>query len=192
MRKLILLSVILFSMLTLNSYSQKNTTPPEKYGMTLNVGGGLGYFGYVGGVLPVASLNFEFDVVKNFTLAPFIGVYSYHDLYYYRDPYLPHDDYRYYSYNVTVVPMGVKGTYYFDQLFHAGPKWDFYAAASVGFAYSHVVWESGYYGDRRVYKNGAPLYLDAHIGAEYHLNKKAGLFLDLSTRVSTFGLAIHF
>jgi hypothetical protein len=35
------------------------------------------------------------------------------------------------------------------------------------------------------------LFLDLHLGAEYHLNNRVGLFLDLSTGVSTIGLAIH-
>jgi hypothetical protein len=30
-----------------------------------------------------------------------------------------------------------------------------------------------------------------HVGAEYHLSRKVGLFLDLSTGVSTLGLAFH-
>jgi len=35
------------------------------------------------------------------------------------------------------------------------------------------------------------LFLNIHIGAEYHINKKVGVFLDLSSGVSTIGLAIH-
>jgi len=166
----------------------------EKFGNTLNLGAGIGYYGYVGHTLPVGIINYEFDIARNFTLAPFIGIYSYKNYYYWGNPGKWNNDpsYRQYSYRVTVVPVGIKGSYYFDQLFHASEKWDFYAAGSVGFAFRSVTWENGYYGDKRAYHSASPLYLDAHIGAELHLSQKVGLFLDLSTRVSTFGLAVHF
>jgi hypothetical protein len=171
----------------------QETSSSEKYGKTLNLGAGIGYYGYLGRTLPVGMLNFEFDVAKNFTLAPFIGIYSHRNYYYWGNPNKPNWDesYRRYSYKVTSIPVGLKGTYYFDELLHANSKWDFYAAASLGFVFRSVVWENNYYGDRQVYKSSSPLYLDAHIGTEYHLNKKLGLFLDLSTGLSTFGLAIH-
>lgn len=40
-------------------------------------------------------------------------------------------------------------------------------------------------------RHAGALYLDGHIGAEYHISQKIGIFLDLSSGVSTFGLAIH-
>lgn len=161
----------------------------EKYGKTLNIGVGVGYYGHLGQPLPVGNINFEFDLFKNFTLAPFIGLYSYRRNYYWGDKNNPS---RYYSNNTLVIPMGVKGTYYFDQLFKATQKWDFYVAGSVGFSYQNTVWENGYYGDVKMGSYASPLYLDAHAGAEYHLTTKTGLFLDLSTGVSTVGLAFHF
>ena len=193
MKKLIIISTVFLTALTMNC-NAKDDSDPEKHGNTLNLGAGVGYFGYVGHALPVGMINYEFDVARNFTLAPFVGVYSYQNYYYWGNPNGSNGDpsYRQYSYRETVVPVGVKGTYYFDELFHAGEKWDFYAAGSVGFVFRSVVWESGYYGDRRVYQSGSALYLSAHVGAEYHLNKKLGLFLDLSSDVSTFGLAVHF
>ncbi len=192
MKKSILLSALFLGLLTINSDAQDKPAP-EKFGNTLNLGAGIGYYGYIGHSIPFGTINYEFDVVKNFTLAPFAGVYSYQNHYYWGNPSKPFEDpsYRQYSYRVTVIPVGVKGTYYFDQLLHAGQKWDFYAAGSVGFAVRNVVWESDYYGDKKVYHNPSPLYLDAHIGAECHVSQKVGIFLDLSTGVSTFGLAIH-
>ena len=191
MKKLIIISIVLLSSFTFNVNAQDNSYP-EKFGKTLNIGVGIGYYGYVGRSLPVGSVNFEFDVVRNFTLAPFVGMYGYQSDYFWGDPRYPNDSYRYYTYRETVVPLGVKGTYYFDELLNAGSRWDFYLAGSIGFVYRHVVWESDYYGDKSVYRTSSALFLDAHIGAEYHLNHKAGLFLDLSTGVSTIGVAIHF
>lgn len=173
---------------TISMFVADKTTSTEKYGNTLNVGLGIGYYGYVGHSIPVINLNYEFDIAKNFTLAPFIGFYSYSNNYYYGDP---HNGYRYYNYHETVVPIGVKGTYYFDNLLNAGPKWDFYLAGSLGVAIVNSYWDQGYYGDRNVLGGSSALFLDAHIGTEYHISNKIGVILDLSTGVSTIGLAIH-
>jgi hypothetical protein len=166
----------------------------EKYGNTLNLGAGIDYYGNVGYVVPGVIANYEFDVFRNFTLAPFVGASTFQNHYYWGNPNKPNWDpsYHNYYYNEIVVPVGVKGSYYFDQLLHAGPKWDFYAAASIGFAFRTVIWENDYNGDRSVYQHVSPLYMALHAGAEYHLNPKTGLFLDLSTGISTFGLAVHF
>lgn len=192
MKKLIIISIVSLAALTFNSNAQDKQSG-EKFGNTLNLGAGIGYYGYVGHVIPMGTVNYEFDVVKNFTLAPFAGIYSYQNYYYWANPNKPYGDpsYREYSYRTTAVPVGVKGSYYFDQLFHANPKWDFYAAASIGFIFRSTVWDANYYGDKHVYQTASPLYLDAHVGAEVHLSQKVGLFLDLSTGVSTFGLAVH-
>lgn len=151
----------------------------DEYGNTLNIGLGIGgysgYYGYIGHTLPVLSLNYEFSVARNFTLAPFVTLYSYSDEYY----------------TTYVTPIGVKGSLYLDQLLHAGPNWDFYVAGSLGIALVSDVRRSDYYGDR-IYSNSTnPLYLDLHLGTEYHFNKNIGAFLDLSTGVSTIGIAIH-
>ncbi len=193
MKKLKIISIVFFTALIMNSNAQDKSAS-EKYGNTLNIGAGIGYYGYIGHSIPVLMINYEFDVAKNFTLAPFLGVYSYQNYYYWGNPNRPNIDpsYRLYSYRETVIPVGVKGTYYFDQLFNANPKWDFYAAGSIGFLFRSVVWDANYYGDQHAYQNTSSLYLTIHVGTEYHLSQKAGLFLDLSTGVSTFGLAVHF
>jgi hypothetical protein len=192
MKNIFFTSLICLSMIGANLKAQDapvKETGGESYGNTLNLGVGIGYYGYVGHTLPVLHADYEFNVARNFTLAPFITFYSYRNYYYWGNPNYP---YRDYSYRQTVIPIGVKGSYYFDQLLHAGSKWDFYLAASLGFTIRKTVWESGYYGETTVNNNMSGLYLDGHIGTEYHMNSKLGLFLDLSTGVSTFGLAVHF
>lgn len=187
MKKIILLFVAV-NYLVSSSISQE-ATAGEKYGKILNVGIGLGYYGYVGHSMPVVHADFEFDLVKNLTLAPFISFYTYKNYYYWGSN--SHYPYRNYSYRQTVIPIGVKASYYFDHLLKASPKWDFYLAGSLGFAYRKTTWESGYYGNTSVNEGMGVFYADLHIGSEYHLNNKAGLFLDLSSGVSTFGLAVH-
>ncbi|WP_439882739.1 hypothetical protein ACSX1A_06120 [Pontibacter sp. MBLB2868] len=171
------------------SFFQINAIAQEKHGSTLNLGVGIGgyggYYKYANSTLPVININYEFDVAKDFTLAPFVSFSTYAKDYY-RD-----NNNTYYTYRETIIPIGVKGTYYFDDIFQANKKWDFYLAGSVGFAVVNTRWADGYEGDKNYYRKGNPLFLDLHIGTEYHFNNKVGAFLDLSTGVSTIGLAIH-
>ncbi|MDP1725242.1 MAG: hypothetical protein Q8M15_00560 [Bacteroidota bacterium] len=188
MKKLIIITILFVSIFHLNSNAQ------EKFGKALNlgvgVGGYYGYYDYAGRSLPIFHLNYEFDVAKSFTLAPFVSFYSYSDEYYWGNKNYPE---RWYTYRETVIPIGIKGTYYFDELLKANSHWDFYLAGSLGFAIIKQSWSDGYYGDRYYYNRRRPsaLFLDLHIGAEYHFTKRIGAFLDLSTGVSTIGLAIH-
>lgn len=169
MKRIITLSIIFFVITQLNSFAG------EKYGHKLNVGVGIGYTDYYSSE-SVINLNYEFDVGNDFTLAPFITFYTYH--------------YGYHTYRETVVPIGVKGYYYFDRLLKASSKWDFYGAGSLGLAVIRDrSWDSGFNGNRSDYGEIYPLYLDLHIGARYYLSNKVGLFLDLSTGVSTLGLS---
>jgi len=178
MKKITLILLFALILTAANLFAQKNNSS-ERYGHTLNLGVGIGYYGYyhhAGRTLPVLDLNYEFDVARNFTLAPFVSLYSYReDEKHYRE---------------TIIPVGVKGTYYFDQALNAGSDWDFYLGGSLGFAIKTSTWDDGYSGET-YYQDVSPLYLNFHLGTEYHLSNKVGLFLDLSTGVSTIGLAIH-
>lgn len=164
-------------------------TAQEKYGNTLNAGVGLNYYGYRGYTTFAFHANYEIDVAKNFTIAPFISYSTYQTEYYWGNKNYP---YRYYHYRETFIPIGVKGSYYFDELLKANEKWDFYGALSLGYTLHKVSWESGYYGDYGVYRSRSYLYLNLHIGAEYHINEKIGIYGDLSTGMSSLGAAIHF
>jgi hypothetical protein len=163
MKKTFLLIIAAISIVS-SSNAQKSGSH-EKYGNTFNMGLGIGYYGYAEHSMPVIHLNYEFDVAKDFTLAPFITLYSY----------------RQNRYQQTVVPIGVK----------ADAKWDFYLAGSLGFAIINTRWDNGYEGKLNHNEGAGPLYLDLHVGTEYHFNNKIGAFLDLSTGVSTIGLSIH-
>lgn len=147
----------------------------EKFGNTLNIGFGIGYYGYTTHAVPLFHSDYEIDIIQNFTLAPFIDVYNYNDN----------------IYRQTVIPVGIKGTYYFDPFINAGPNWDFYLAGSLGFAITNTIWQPGYAGLKNNTIGAAPLYLNFNIGTEYHFNKSLGALLDLSSSVSTIGIAIH-
>ena len=75
MKKIIILSSAILTFFSSSVNAQDKPTA-EKYGKTLNLGAGIGYYGYLGQSLPVGMLNFEFDVARNFTLAPFVGLYT--------------------------------------------------------------------------------------------------------------------
>ncbi len=186
MKILIAIAIILLSASHFSSYAQ------ETFGRTLNlglgVGGYSGYYGHVGRSLPVFHVDYEFDVAKDFTVAPFISFYSFSNDYYWGNSNKP---FKNYSYHETVIPIGAKGTYYFDDLLNATSKWDFYLAGSLGFAIVSSSWDDGYNGDRNYYKSPSSIFLDIHIGSEYHFNKKVGAYLDLSSGVSTIGVAFH-
>jgi hypothetical protein len=147
------------------------------------VGGHSGYSRYAAHSVPVFSVNYEFDVVRDFTLAPFVSFYTFSDSYNWSNDY--------YTYHETVIPIGVKGTYYFDELLEADSKWDFYAAASLGFAIVNSRWDDGYGGDKYYYNNGRAVFADIHIGAQYNFSRVAGVYLDLSSGISTLGVAFH-
>jgi hypothetical protein len=178
MKKTYILFLLLVFSLTFNTSAQRVTTG-EKYGSTLNLGLGIGgysgYYSYIGRSLPVFHLNYEFDVANNFTLAPFLTFYTYNQDYY----------------RESVIPVGVKGSYYFDQILNANSNWDFYLAGSLGFALVNSRWDNKYQGDKGYYQKARPLFLDLHLGTEYHFNDKIGAFLDISTGVSTIGLSFH-
>lgn len=169
-KTLLAVMVLLLSLTNVKSYAQQD------FGNTLNLGVGIGY---IGGF--ALHANYEFQVARSFTLAPFITYYSYSNNPYYSNLY----------YHETIIPIGVKGSYYFDDLFGLNSNWDLYAAASVGFAIRNVTYDDGYTGNRDHYQYSSPLFLDFHVGTEYHFTNKMGVFLDLSTGISTIGLAIH-
>jgi hypothetical protein len=187
MKKFIAATAFLVLVSGLNAVAQENKSS-ETYGHTLNAGVGIGYYGYINNVLPVVHADFEFEIARNFTLAPFITIFSYSSYYYWGNPNYP---YRNYSYRQTVIPVGVKGTYYFDQFLGAGPKWDFYLAGSLGFAIRKTTWENGYTGETTIAHGSSGVYFDGHIGTEYHFNERLGMFLDLSSGISTLGLGFH-
>jgi len=179
MMKKITITMVLFLAVFSTSIAAQNQSYTERYGGALNLGVGIGgysgYYGHIGHTLPVLHVDYEFDVARNFTLAPFLNLYSYSDN----------------NYRETVIPIGLKGSIYLDRLLNAGSKWDFYGAGSLGFALVNTTWDANYNGDRTYYNGSSPLFLDLHVGTEFHLTNHIGLFLDLSTGVSTVGFAIH-
>jgi len=189
MSKKIVNIALLMSVITINVAAQQTVQPPinrqiyEDYGNTLNIGVGVGYYDYVGHSITEFHADYEFNVANNFTLAPFIDFYEFQNYNNYAG--------QEYYYRQTVIPIGVKGTYYLDRILHANGNWDFYLAASLGLIVRNRTWQSGYEGQTAVDNGSGALYLSLHAGTEYHVSRRIGLYLDLSTAVSTVGIAVH-
>ena len=181
------LTLGLFFAATPGKTSAQTTYVPysySDYGHTWNIGVGPGYFGRSFLRSPYLTVNYEFDVANNFTIAPFIGFSSF------RSNPLPWSN-GYYRYRGTIVPVGAKASYYFDDVLELPANWDIYAAASLGAIYVNKRWEEGYTGRTGDIPGVNPVYVDLHIGAEYHVNDATGIFVDLSGNVSTIGVALH-
>lgn len=163
-----------------------NSSFSERYGNTFNVAAGAPYFKNWGAA-PYITVNYEFLVNNNFTIAPFAGIVSFRTSYF--------EGVTLVDYRERVIPMGIKATYYFDNLLNLGPNWDLYAAASVGYLYHDVSWNASYSAGvtikEKAFTEVEPMYLDLHIGAEYHLSRRTGIIADVSRGVSTVGIALH-
>jgi hypothetical protein len=173
-------SFLLLLLIIGNSAIAQKKDKTETYGHTINLGIGAGYIG----ILPVLYANYEIDIAKNVTLAPFISFYTY------RNHSVDNSGVKFY-YHETAIPTGMKGMYYFDELLHVKPNWDLYAGASSGFAIINSSWDTGYTGSKDGFNGANPFFVNVHAGATYHFNNKAGAYLDLSDGLSTIGFTIH-
>jgi hypothetical protein len=167
-----------WGILFVNNGNAQNNATYEKYGNTFNIGlgAGIGNYGYAFyAATPAVHLDYEFDLIRTLTIAPFVTLYHYRNGFYHE----------------RVIPVGLKATCYFDQILKAHSKWDFYLAGSLGYAFRETVWETGFAPDPNTSYGPGALYLVLSIGSEYHINKRLGAFIDLSNGISTIGLSIH-
>jgi hypothetical protein len=181
MKKITIILFLFAAILHLNSIAQRvYFSENERHGNTLNLGAGIGgysgYTGYSGRSLPVFTINYEYQVLNDLTIAPFASLYSYRNI---------TDHYR-----ETIIPIGIKSSLYFDQLLKAKSRWDLYLAGSLGFSITNSTWDKGYSGET-YYHDISPVFIGLHIGTEYHLTGRIGIFMELATGVSTIGLAFH-
>lgn len=177
-----------FLLLTGNCLLAQETETRENFGHTLNAGTGAGYYPYIGYFVCSSHLDYELEIDNNLTVAPFVSYYQYEGTHVWGDVDSP---YRKYHYAETVIPIGLKVSYYFDELLKAGRNWDFYSSASLGFNFRKTSWEEAYFGRSEINPGMGPLYLDFHIGSELHVTKTFGIQLDVSAFRATLGLSIH-
>jgi hypothetical protein len=169
--------LVFFGIFFVNLLNAQGKGISEKYGNTFNigVGSGIGNYGYAFSKTPAVHMDYEFDIIRTLTLAPFVTLYHYQNNFYHE----------------RVIPVGLKATCYFDQIVKAHARWDFYLAGSLGFAIRETVWENGFTPDPAINYGPGALYMVISIGTEYHINKNFGAYIDLSNGISTIGLSIH-
>lgn len=180
-KALLLTALILFTDINA-SLAQNNDSEPM--GRAFNAGMGPGYFGGLQLPAPYTTINYEYEVAGYTTIAPFLGFASYRSA-----PQVLGG--KNYYYRATILPVGIKATYYLDKLLHIPCRWDVYVAGSAGYAFTTKEWDYGYPGTDDAVPGITPHFLLLHLGAEYHVSKRTGLFADVSTGVATFGFAIH-
>lgn len=191
MTKLTAILLFLLGIISLDNKAQQPTAS-EKYGKTLSLGLGIGgysgFYRYANHPITVLHLNYNLDVVQNFTAGVFANFSTYTKTYYWGDQ---NNSFQYYHYRETIIPLGIKAVYYFDQILRANPKWDFYLGGSCGYVLSNSNWDNGYAGDKNHFHSAAPIFLAFDIGSVYHINEELGIFLNVSNTVSTLGITIH-
>ncbi|GAB3181037.1 hypothetical protein [Telluribacter humicola] len=158
------LTFVAMAMFTLAS--QSAFAQFEKGDKLLNVGIGLGTYGY-GGI----GLGGSFEVgVHDAISVGVLGGYS---------------GRSYVGYNWSVVTVGARGSYHFNELLNmADERFDLYAG--LGLAYRGVNY-GGFYGG---YGNGVSLL--AHVGGRYYMKPNLGLFAELGSGFSTLHAGVAF
>lgn len=179
---------LLFLTLTWDFVLAQEKEADAGFGKTINVSVGLGYYRYVGYPVQTIHADYELQIDKNLTAAPFVTIYSYNSSYVWGDL---NTSYRKYDYSETAIPIGIKVSYYLDDLVNAASQWDFYFSGSLGYVFRKTIWETAYDGKKEINPGMGPLYLDVHTGAEFHVTKPLGLTLDVSLTMATLGIAVH-
>lgn len=136
----------------------------ELHGSALNLGVGIG-----ARQVSIFHANYEFDAASNITLAPFISFYDF----------------------TNYIPIGVKGSFYFDEVLNLDREWDLYAGASIAMGIVSDGWNEQYYRDLYRFRGPNAMLFDAHIGMEYQVTPRVGMFLDLSGNAQTIGLVLR-
>jgi len=171
-----------------NKMSSQEEITIEHFGKTLNVGSGIEYASYVGYSVPIACLNYEIEIEKKITVAPFVYVYSYQSSVNLLNSDLLGENY---NYTETVIPIGFTVSYYLDELIKAKSHWDFYIAGSLGYINRQTKWTNPYYGNQKHEPGTGAMYLNIHIGTELHITKRIGFQLDVSAGKASIGIALH-
>ncbi|MCP4521778.1 MAG: hypothetical protein GY827_08840 [Cytophagales bacterium] len=157
------------------------------YSGTLNVGLGTGYNGYDG--IPILAHYEALEAANSLTLGLFLGfgTSSYDFTYTVEEngeTVLKEDSYR-----RSYIPVGIKGVYYIDDLLGLIDELDIYGGVSIGFTYWSYTSSNDQFDEDNFNSGTSPLFWTFHIGIEYHVNDKVGVFLDASTGMSSLGVS---
>lgn len=173
-----------------------------RYTKRLNVGFGYNYYAGIPFIvnyeLSNRTLGMQEDPLEQYqlglTFAPQFGFYRYTDWY----P-SPLRSFSNYNYSVNNLFFGVKTHFYFDRVLKMPEALDLYFAMAPQIMIRRVTWDYDA-GIPDIYKpnnrwlanrRGVNAFvLPIHIGAEYKLSKKFGVWGDIGTMMSTVGLSV--
>ncbi len=133
----------------------------------INLGIGVGGYGYYTGGGIGLNASADFGVAKNITVGGVVGYKSYGSV----------ASYNYHSFDI-----GARGSYHFNELLNLSTdKADLYA----GIGLSYYSFSYGGYLD-----NYGSVYLPIHLGGRYFFSEKLGGFAELGSSLATLKLGL--
>lgn len=133
----------------------------------INLGIGVGGYGYFNGSGVGLNAGADFGVYKNITAGGVIG-------------------YRGYGDGVSSFDLGARGSYHFNELLSLSTdKADLYAG--IGLSYYRLSYGNGYYYNLGSYST---VYVPIHIGGRYMFSNNIGGFAELGSSLATLKLGV--
>ncbi|MFD2573738.1 hypothetical protein ACFSUS_24070 [Spirosoma soli] len=136
----------------------------------LNLGIGVGGYGYFSGSGIGLNAGLDAGIIKNVTVGGLVG-------------------YRSYGSGVNSFDLGVRGSYHFNELLQLGTdKADLYAG--VGLSYYRISYGDYYAGIPGFSNSYNTVYFLGHIGGRYFFTDKIGGFAELGSSLATLKLGV--
>jgi hypothetical protein len=170
MKKLVLLMLVMLSVtLTSQSFAQLAVDKGSKF---VNLGIGIGGYGYFNGSGLGLNAAFDLGVAKNITVGGVAG-------------------FRSYGSGVTSFDIGARGSYHFNELLKLGTdKADLYAG--IGLSYYSLSYGDTYLRSLGVDNTYSTVYVPIHIGGRYFFTENLGGFAELGSSLATLKLGVTF
>jgi hypothetical protein len=138
----------------------------------INLGIGVGGYGYFNGSGLGLNAAADFGVAPNITVGGVIG-------------------YRGYGSGVTSFDIGARGSYHFNQLLNlTTDKADLYAG--IGLSYYRLSYGDTYLRSIGISDSYSTVYVPIHVGGRYFFTETLGGFAELGSSLATLKLGITF
>lgn len=149
------------------SYAQLAVDKGTKF---LNLGIGVGGYGYFTGSGLGLNVGLDVGIIKNITVGGVVG-------------------YRTYGSGVNSFDIGPRGSYHFNELLNLSTdKADLYAG--IGISYYRLSYGDTYLRSIGVANSYSQVYAPLHIGGRYFFTDKIGGFAELQSSLSTLKLGL--
>ena len=172
MKKLNLLLLLVIGLLAgTQSFAQLAVDKGTKF---INLGIGVGGYGYFNGSGLGLNAAADFGVAKNITVGAVAG-------------------YRSYGSGITSFDIGARGSYHFNELLNLSTdKADLYAG--VGLSYFSFSYGDTYIRSLGIDNTYSTVYVPIHIGGRYFFTESLGGFAELGSSLATLkiGLTLKF